>query len=198
MIEVAPPSDLHVENRTLTAPFGPTSGFQAIGDRRTGRRLDRQMEAIRQTLGAKLTDALVQELAASGFEVAVLADVPRQPGQQDTVDYGSLPTRDAVLHVAFSGVGLSSSAWSESYEPKMNASAYLLASPDAPGWLTGGHFYYGADASGDTAWSVPADARHRYPCIVTLADQAGDLTEGYDAATRALARRIAGYLREQL
>jgi hypothetical protein len=198
LIPIAPPATLCIRNTNLAPSFLPVSRFQSIDDCRRNCIFDQKMEVARGALGAKLTAKLVDELESDGFEVSLLDNVRRSPRPPHTIDYRSLPTRDAVLHVAFADVGMCSSPWSKDYEPSVNASARLMADRDASDWLTTDSFYYGADSSGDTAWSIPADPKYRFPSLEAMVDNADEVAAGYDVAALALAQRIARRLRAQL
>lgn len=199
LIPVAPPPRLYAENKTLPLLAPPALIVQSIDNNRQSDAFDRKMNATRQAMGAKLTAALLEELKAQCFAPALLQNVNRSATDLNEVDYRSLHTRDAVLHVGFSRVGMSSSRWSNGYEPQVNAWALLKARPAALDRLAEGYVYYGADSGGQSSvWNVPADSRYCYATFEDLIAKVEEVSAGYDAAIRVIALRIAEQLRKQL
>ncbi|MGJ7509543.1 hypothetical protein [Variovorax sp. GT1P44] len=193
LLPITPPEKLGLRNRTLAPPLVPLSGPSPQDDEDDFS--SQGMEPVRTALGARLTFALQDELWRADFEVSRLDHAKGMRIDARTVDYRTLPTRDAVLHVSFAEVGMCSSCWSKAYEPRMNVLASLLAEPRASDWLTTDLYYYGADASGETAWSRPTDPRFRYG---NLSDSADELAKAYDMAIEAIAQRIVKQLCQKL
>lgn len=197
VIPSAPPAELSIEDRTLAEPFMTPLSYLSIDDRRRRSMFDREVSVVRESMVAKLSKALHTELREVGFETSSTQRVMGFPDGQEALGCSPLPTREAVLHVEFTDVGMISPLWSSGYEPRLNARACLLAQPDSSEWLTSDHFYYGADSCGDTACSIPTDPNHHYPDLDALIDRAEELAEVYEVAIRAIAARISRRLSAQ-
>ena len=194
LLPVEAPVRLRTEDRTLTEPFMPPPEHLSADDRQRRSLASEKMGCIRDSLGVKLTAALRGDLETAGFKTSLIDSVKRLPNCLEAVDYKALPTCEAVLHVAFTEVGMATSAWSSDYGPRVNARACLLAHPDATDWLASDHFFYGADASGDTFFSVPADPQHCYVDSNALIDRVDEMPQVYDLAVQAIAKRVAQHL----
>lgn len=196
LIPVTPPHEFRIEDRTLAAPFLPISGSEVLDRHGKGGCFHQNLESVRTLLGSRFTSALHDELTKADLTISKV-DVPCG-SSAGKIDYKTLPTRDAVLHVVFADVGMCSSHWSDEYEPRINVSACLMAHPHAPDWLFRDHFYYGADASGNTAWSIPADPKFKYDNFGAMVDRADEVGEACEVALDLLAQRIANQLRASL
>jgi len=190
VIPVAPIAKLHTENKGI--PLGVL--WQSIADRVKGSEFNERMESVRKDMGPKLTAALVEQLNAQGYQAQALEGVVRPAASPDNLDYGKLPTSEPVLHVYFNEVGMYSARFSTDYVPRVNLSAYLMDSKDGD-TVYSETIYYGADASGDTSGSVPANARDRWGSFGELVARPGDVARSYDDAVTALATRIARNIR---
>jgi len=190
VIPVAPINKLHTENKGV--PLGVL--WQSIADRVKGSEFNERMEAVRKDMGPKLTAALVQQLNALGYQAQVLEGVSRPAASPDHIDYGKLPTSEPVLHVYFNEVGMYSARFSTDYVPRVNLSAYLMTAKDGDS-VYSETIYYGADASGDSSGSVPANARDRWGSFGELVAKPQEVTRSYDDAVTALATRIAKNIR---
>lgn len=190
VIPVAPIKKLHTENKGI--PLGVL--WQSIADRVKGSEFNERMEAVRKDMGPKMTAALVSQLNAQGYQAQALEGVSRPAASPDNIDYGMLPTSEPVLHVYFNEVGMSSARFSTDYVPRVNLSAYLMTAKDGD-TVYSETIYYGADASGDSSGSVPANARDRWGSFGELVAQPREVARSYDDAVTALATRIARNIR---
>jgi hypothetical protein len=190
VIPVAPIKKLHIENKGI--PLGVL--WQSIADRVKGSEFNERMESVRNDMGPKMTAALVAQLNAQGYQAQALEGVSRPAASPDNIDYGLLPTSEPVLHVYFNEVGMSSARFSTDYVPRVNLSAYLMTAKDGD-TVYSETIYYGADASGDSSGSVPANARDRWGSFGELVAQPQVVARSYDDAVTALATRIARNIR---
>jgi len=198
LFPIAPPCEFHTEDRTLAEPFMTSPSHLSMDRRRKRGIFDRKLSDVRESLADKLTAALHKKLKASGFGISLIESVKRSPNGLNAVEHTASPSRDPVLHVAFTEVGMSSSCWSNDYAPRVNARACLLARPDASEWLISDHYFYGADSSGDTDCSIPAHPTHHYPDFEALIDRVDEMPEVYQVAAQAIAERISLKLGSQL
>lgn len=198
LIPVASPLYVSTANKTLALPLVPALIVSAIDNRRKSALFDEKLASARIAMGEKMTAALMRELAAQGFEVSLLQNVERPADDPDDIDYQRLPTREPILHVAFTEVGMYSGRLSIDYQPKVNVSASLWARPGDKEWIVSEQFFFGADSSGDNDWSAPADPRYRYADFDTLMSRTDEVAESYEVAIQALAKRVASQLRAQL
>lgn len=190
VIPVAPIAKMHTENKGI--PLGVL--WQSLADRIKSSDFDKRMEATRKDMGPKLTAALVRELNAQGYDAQALEGVVRPADSPDRIDYSRLPTTDPVLHIYLNEVGMYSARFSMDYVPRVNLSAYLLR-PSNEDEIYNETIYYGADASGNTSSSIPADARHHWSSFNELYDRPQEVVQSYDAAIDALATKIAANIR---
>lgn len=198
LIPVASPLNVSTANKTLALPLVPALIVTSIDNRWKSARFDEKLASVRQAMGQKMTEALMKELTAQGFEVSLLQNVERPADDPDDIDYKRLPTRAPVLHVAFTEVGMYSGRLSNDYQPKVNVSAYLWERPGDKDWRMSEEFFYGADSSSDNDWNAPADPKYRYADFDTLMSRSDEVADSYDIAIQALAKRIASQLRAQL
>lgn len=187
LVPARAPARFLIEDQTLA----PSFFFGSAGTADQEGRLAGRWDSLRKTLGTKLTTVLGEELKKAGFIVSLLNGAQESEERSDDVDREIPPTRDAVLHVAFTEVGMCQSPWSDGYQPKINILARLAGHPSASRWLTCDHFYYGADSSGSMARSIPAESRFRYADVDALIARADEIPEACDIAIAAISRRIA-------
>jgi len=190
VIPVAPIDKLHTENKGV--PLGVL--WQSIADRVKGSEFNERMEAVRKDMGPKMTAALVQQLNALGYQAQALEGVSRPAASPDHIAYGKLPTSEPVLHVYFNEVGMYSARFSTDYVPRVNLSVDLMTGSDHDS-VYSETIYYGADASGESSRSVPANARDRWGSFGELVAKPQEVTRSYDDAVTALATRIAKNIR---
>jgi len=190
VIPVAPIDKLHTENKGV--PLGVL--WQSIADRVKGSEFNERMEAVRKDMGPKMTAALVQQLNAQGYQAQALEGVSRPAASPDHIAYGKLPTSEPVLHVYFNEVGMYSARFSTDYVPRVNLSVDLMTGSDHDS-VYSETIYYGADASGESSRSVPANARDRWGSFGELVAKQQEVTRSYDDAVNALATRIARNIR---
>lgn len=176
----------------LPLPVLPVPIASSIANRVKSAEFSRQMEKSKSEMGPQFTRMLVEELQARGFAVHVLEGIARNPTDPEDIDYATLPTRDAVLHVYFSDVSMESSRLSSSYLPRVNVDVVFLPRGDRPDDGTSLSYRYGADASDDgKSWSIPSDPKYRFPDFGALVSRAADVSESWQKAMRETARRIA-------
>lgn len=197
LIPIEPPIRLHVKESAFFSTSIVPTGQQAKS-RRKQRIFQQKLDVARGAMGEKLTGALLHELAAAGFKVSLLDGVKRTPDDMDGIDFTTLTTLDAPLHVTFSDVGMYRRHPFSDFEPRVNARAFLKASPDAKGWVTGDYFFYGVDARGDMDWTIPSEPKYRYASWDALLDGADAVAESFERAIDAIAQRITRQLRAQL
>jgi hypothetical protein len=192
VIPVMPIAKLHTENKGV--PLGVL--WYSIADRIKSSDFSERMEVTRKDMGPKLTAALVRQLNAQGFEAQVLEGVARPAASPDRIDYQKLPATDPVLHVYFDEVGMYSARFSKDYVPRVNVGAYMVR-PRSEVELYNETIYYGADASGNSRTSVPADARHHWSSFDEIIGKPQEVAGSYDDAVNALAAKIAQNIRAQ-
>lgn len=137
---------------------------------------------------------MVEALAAKGYRVEPIADIPRPRDDPDDVDYGKLKT-DAgmILQLKIDEVGVYSSKLSSDYLPRVNVQAklYVRSIDDS---LYDESLYFGADAKPGKAFTIVADPRFAYPnfeAVMAKSDEIGGVFEdGIDALARMLATQL--------
>jgi hypothetical protein len=102
-----------------------------------------------------------------------------------------------VLHVFFYDVGMYSARFSRDYVPRVNVGAYLVR-PRSEAELYDATIYYGADSSGNSSTSVPADARYHWSSFDEIVGNPQEVAGSYDDAVNALAVKIAQNIRAQV
>ena len=168
--------------------------WASIANRVKTNLFDEKMEAERKAMGPKMTAALVEALREQGYEAEVIA-VPSGYKDADYVDVTRLPTRDPVLYAQFGETGMDSGRLSSYYLPRVNIGATLSA-PASGDALFSTSLYYGADASGNAAWSIEAEPRFRFPNFDALMERTPEVIESYDTGMRLMARRVAQQLKK--
>ncbi len=190
ILPVAPAKKLYTENKGI--PIGIL--WQSIADRNKSTAFTESMEATRNSMALAMTDELLKDLKARGFDTQLLEGVARLSASPDDIDYPKLPTTQPVLHVYFEEVGMYSSRFSLDYIPRVNVTAYLVR-PQSEESIYNETIYYGADARGDSPKSIPADARYKWPSFDALIKQPKEVTDAYGAAVTAIASKIAVNIR---
>ncbi|BEP53038.1 hypothetical protein GmRootV118_02820 [Variovorax sp. V118] len=191
VVPVAPIDKLHTENKGI--PLGVL--WQSIADRIKSSDFNARMETTRKDMGPRLTAALVRQLAAQGYEARALEGAAGRSGLPD-IDESQLPESDAVLRISLNEVGMYSARFSKDYVPRVNLSAYLVRGKTEDS-LYSETLYYGADASGDASWSVPANPDHHWSSFNELFDHPQEVAQSYDYAVDALAAKIVQNIRAQ-
>lgn len=192
LVPVLSPAKLYTDNRMVPLPVLPVLIASSIANRAKSAEFSRQMEKSRSEMGPQFTRMLLEELQARGFAVHVLEGIARPPTDPEGIDYATLPTQDAVLHVYFNDVSMESSRLSSSYLPRVNVDVVFLPRGDRPDDGTSLSYRYGADASDDgKSWSIPSDPKYRFPDFGALVSRAADVSESWQKAMRETARRIA-------
>ena len=192
VIPVASPGSVYTENRIFALPLLPAMIATSIANRAKSRGFDSHMQGAREALGPRFTQMLVDALRAKGLSAHAWDGVPRKSDAPDEIDYKTLPTEDAVLHVWFNDVGMDSSRLSRDYQTRMNVAAYFFPYPTATDnlWISP-YYYYGADAKGNEDWSIPSAAKYRYPDFDALIARSDDVEASWQEAMREMARRLA-------
>jgi hypothetical protein len=191
VVPVAPIDKLHTENKGI--PLGVL--WQSIADRIKSSDFNERMETARKDMGRKLTAALVRQLIAQGYEAQAADGTAGQP-VGSSVDESKLPPTDAVLRISLNEVGMYSARFSKDYVPRVNLSAYLVRGQTEDS-LYSETLYYGADASGEASWSVPAHPDHHWSSFNEMFDHPQEVAQSYDHAVDALAAKIARNIRAQ-
>lgn len=191
VVPVAPIDKLHTENKGI--PLGVL--WQSIADRIKSSDFNARMETTRKDMGPRLTAALVRQLATQGYEARALEGAAGRSGLSD-IDESQLPESDAVLRIYLNEVGMYSARFSKDYVPRVNLSAYLVRGKTEDS-LYSETLYYGADASGDASWSVPANPDHHWSSFNELFDHPQEVAQSYDYAVDALAAKIVQNIRAQ-
>lgn len=190
LLPVAPVEKLYTENKGV--PIGVL--WQSLADRQKSTAFTGNMEATRNSMALALTNALLKELKASGFDAKLLEGVTRSPDSPDNIDYTKLPTAHPVLHVYFEDVGMYSSRFSLDYIPRVNVTADLVRPGDKKSFYSD-TIYYGADSRGESPTSIPSDPRYKWASFSALIEQPKEVSDSYTAAIAAIASRIAANLR---
>lgn len=198
VIPVASPESIYTQNRMLAAPLVPVLIAGSIANRIKTNEFNERMTVARVALGPKFTEILIEELRAQGFSAYALDRFARDPAAPDSINYETLPTDDAVLHVWFSDLSMDSPRTSTDYLPRVNVDASFYPKRDAFDHQTYFYFRYGTDASGSNKpWSIPSDLKYRYPNFESLMSRADEVAESWHVAAREMARRIASGLPRQ-
>ncbi|WP_442281903.1 hypothetical protein [Variovorax sp. M-6] len=187
---VASPAQLQFRDSNLAPAFMSVATLRTNDEEGRCATFRQRMGVTRELLGAKLIANLLVDLTSAGFETSKAEGVTPVPNTLRRRDDRESRRPEAVLCVAFADAGMATRLWSSSYEPRVNVSAHLMAAPDSADWLSTDFFYYGADASGDTAWSIPADPRYRFASMQAMVENPDDVVNGFDVAVRMLSKRV--------
>ena len=197
LLPVQSPQAVYTENRMFAVPVLPAIIANSAANRIKSADFDAHMAAGKAQLGPLMQELLLEALAARGLQVHVLDGFRRDPADPDAIEYETLPTRDAVLHVMFADVAMDSSRLSSTYAPRLQVDAVLRASPRAPDeqqqYLT---YQYGADLRADARWAIAADPKYRYPNFDSLLARRDEITQSWREAVREIARRVAEDIRK--
>ena len=145
-------------------------------------------------LGPEVTESLRAASVVRGMDAVVLSDIVRSEEDPEDFDYTKIDTTaDVVVHARVRDVGLLSAAFSPDYVPKVAVSV-LIVGRRSGAVLLDETFQYGAKATRQAFWSVPADDRYRFRNFDTVIEQVALVDEGWHAGARALGQRIAEQL----
>jgi hypothetical protein len=199
VIPVVDPDWYTLQNDNAIRILSPIVGTGTLVDSRAKAKvLTARMLAQNTHLGDRLTKELVDALNQQGFQARVAS-----PRELEGVDLGDIDYEkfkadaDAVLHVRFTEVGVTSGMSSLDYLPKVDVSGYLFNPRDGSS-IAEEVVYYGADGRKGTAWSVAADSRYAYRTFDDLIEKVSELATGFQESTRATATRMAENLRKTL
>lgn len=96
--------------------------------------------------------------------------------------------------LCFYDVDMYSARFSRDYVPHVNVGAYLVR-PRSWGDLYDATIYHGADSSGNSLTSVPADSRYRCSSFDEIIGKPQDVAASYDDAVNASAVKIPKNIR---
>jgi len=154
--------------------------------------------AQHMTLGSDLTSYLAQALEKDGFQVVILAGVPRPVDNPEDVDYEKIKIdADAVLHVYFDDVGLFSGLASTDYLPRVNVRVRLHSTKRDED-LYDETLCYGVDARTGKAWAIAADPRFAYPSFDNVMARLPEVAAAFATGTQAIGRRTVVEIKSAL
>lgn len=156
------------------------------------------MASRRMPLADKLTRKVVAVIAAKGFRIDVLTDVPRPQDDPDDVDDGKLRTQaDAILQLRVDELGVFSSKFSTDYLPRVNIQAklYVRSVDDS---VYDENLSFGVDARAGDTFSIVSDPRFAYPTFESLLGRADEIAAVLDNGIDALAELVAAQLIDAL
>ena len=199
VVPVTSPASVYTENRMFAAPILPALIATSVANRAKSRDFDQHMDKARRSLGPDFTQILVDALRAKGLSAYAWDAMPRDPKAPDNIEYSKLPTDDAVLHVWFNDLAMDSPRTSSDYLPRVNVDAYFFPSRAAvDDHQTYFYFRYGADAGGQKPWSIPSDAKYRFPSFDALIERSNDVEASWQEAMREMALRMAEAIASEL
>jgi hypothetical protein len=147
---------------TVVAGIGPAIAYSQWNKAR-GRLLTERIASTPYAPGNEFTEAMAASMRALGYDVRILENITRTPGDLDTIDYETLSfDADAVLHLYFSEVGIESPLTTTDYFPRLNASGVVYVKGPA-GFLYDERLYYGVDARQGKSWAILADEKISFP-----------------------------------
>lgn len=198
LIPVAAPIKLFTDNRGMPLVGALWTGIaNTILDKGKSAEFETKYATYRQTMGIKLTDAVMRELQSQGFKVQLAnsADVVRD--KDGELDFKKLSAHDTVLDLTFSEVGMYSGQMTPYYKPIVNTYAALIR-PSNKEYLLDFSYYYGAYASKDDGSYMTSDAKFQFPYFADLINQPELVAESYESGVKKTAIRIASEFRKEL
>jgi hypothetical protein len=197
LVPAREPDSLSVENRGGPAAFFALPGYliQRNAQQKMSADLTAAARNLSLKLGEEMTAALRGELVAKGYEVVLVADVPRPKDDPNGVDYGRLKTdADGVLTVDIFGTGLYSGQFSTDYLPRLNVTVYIL-SRNGQEDIFSHSVYYGADAGEAAEDQIPSDPKYTYSSFEVAMQRHASIVESYRAGIKGIAALMAQQLR---
>jgi len=155
---------------------------------------DREMIRCRDALGGRMFEALVARSKLCGFDPRLDTHPMAVPMGSDQVD---AIESEALLQVTFADVGFATRLWSEAFEPRVNVMVRLSFLDGSRRHFTE-LFYYGANASGETAWSIPADPGHVFSNHKALLGSPDAVADAFTGAIGRLSARIVQRVAAQM
>lgn len=192
IIPPSSPTSYVLENRSMLPAIVPVTHLAFMLDsREKAKRLTEKIGSPQFSLGTAFTNAIAEGLRGHGYTVQVLENLPRTPGDPDSVDYQTLQhTSDAALHVYFSSVGLVSPASSANYRPRVNMSGIVFVK-GSPNYLYEEDVLYGVDAREGKKWAIVADEKLAFPDFEYVLDNLELVRGAFLTGAKAVAQRMA-------
>ena len=179
----------NVSGLQFLVPLAATANH--VDSQQKAKILNQRLSGQRPAAAQAFNTAVLDALRASGYDVQVLKDAPRAPGDPDSLDFAKLrTTADAVLQLRFTAVGLYSPRASNDYLPQVNGHGTLVT-PDGKRYVYDAQVYYGADAKAGTDWSVPADRRYAYPTFEAVLADLDGVRSAFETGGREVGARMA-------
>ena len=149
-------------------------------------------------LGDILTEKVVSNLRAAGFQVEVLQSVERPKDYPDNVDILAVPTTaDAVMQLAVTYVGIHSGAMATAFNPQIAGYA-LLYPKGSKRPLFDGEVQFGTALSEGKPNEIKAEPKFAYKDISTIYSNASELKGFYASGTDLVATRLSEQLMKTL
>ena len=147
-------------------------------------------EDFRKSMGVKMTEAVMRELAAEGFKVQVIAAPETIRDSDGVIHYKNLLAHDAVMDMNYFEVGMHTNQVIRHYKPIVNTYAGVVR-PSSQKNLIEEKYYYGGYKNNDEYWNVSLDPK----CILVdfddLIQRSSLVRECYDEGIQKMAKRLA-------
>ncbi|KNZ31224.1 MAG: hypothetical protein AD742_18725 [Methylibium sp. NZG] len=193
-----PPQFSFAHTSALTALIPITSVFTHFDSKAKGVLFNERMLPVRQQLGMALSDGVASALRGHGYQVQVLDGIQRPADDLDNVDYEKVVAQaDAVLHVRFTEVGLSSPVTAHGYLPRVNTVGTLFIKGHSD-YLYDEAVYYGVDARKDKSWAILADKRFSYADFDTVMSSLESVRNAFETGVGEISKRMSQQIHDSI
>lgn len=160
IVPATTPKNYTLENASAAQFLFPiAASAYAINNKANAKAFNEKLSARPSALAGNFTESVVAALRRHGYDVQVLSNVARPADDPDDIDYDKLSyVADAVLHLAFTEVGLYSPRSSDNYLPRVNAKGVVFVKGFEDD-LYDEEIRYGVDARSGKSWAIPADEK---------------------------------------
>lgn len=189
LVPIAPPKRLYTDNRGVPVFGAVATGItNTIMDKFKSADFDSRYADYREQAGAKLTQAMMQELRRRGFTVKLAPAGFAERDENDAVDFTRLPAGTTVLEVQFDLFGMYSGRTSTDYMPMIDTYIRLGTSAyKKDGYLHDAYYMYGGWANRTGDGYILPETKYAFPNFESLMTQPELVRESYDDGIKKLA-----------
>lgn len=197
LMPIAPPKRLYTDNRGIPVLGAVSSGIaNTIMDKFKSADFDSRYADYREQAGAKLTQAMLQELKRRGFSVTLAPAGFAERNKSGTINFARLPAGTTVLDVQFDVFGMYSGRMSSNYLPVIDAYIQLGTSNyRKDGYLHDAYYLYGGWANSNGDGYILSEEKYAFPNFEALMTQSDLVRESYDDGIKKLAWHLVRDLR---
>jgi hypothetical protein len=192
LLPASNPTKVTFENSSLMSGLGPIfAAAHRSSTQSTENDISNSVGIAGAELGRRLTDIVVAQLRAAGYQVEVH---PNHKQFAENVDVRTIPiTTDAILQLSVSYVGVYSRATSNAFHPEVATYGILYRNGSRRPQFSA-EIHYGTGVAEGKEWGIRADQKYAKEGRDAFLSSLGSLHQFFATGTEAAAQRLAAQL----